>query len=87
MISTDISSEFKRLQFPVRLAFAMTINKAQGQLLQVCGLILKNLCFSRGQLYVQLSLVGKPSDINVYAPEGKKNIVYPKALHIYITCN
>jgi ATP-dependent DNA helicase PIF1 len=30
MIPTDISFEFKRLQFAVRLAFAMTINKAQG---------------------------------------------------------
>jgi ATP-dependent DNA helicase PIF1 len=30
MILTDMSFEFKRLQFSVRLAFAMTINKAQG---------------------------------------------------------
>jgi ATP-dependent DNA helicase PIF1 len=30
MILTDMSFEFKRLQYPVRLAFAMTINKAQG---------------------------------------------------------
>ncbi|KAJ8880822.1 hypothetical protein PR048_017293 [Dryococelus australis] len=30
MIPTDIPFEFKRLQFPVRLAFAMTINKAPG---------------------------------------------------------
>ncbi|GFX51010.1 ATP-dependent DNA helicase [Trichonephila clavipes] len=73
--------EFKRLQFPVRLAFAMTINKAQGQSLQVCGLNLENPCFSHGQLYVACSRVGKPSDLFDYAPDGKtRNIVYPTAL-------
>jgi ATP-dependent DNA helicase PIF1 len=30
MISTDMSFEFIRLQIPVRLAFVMTITKAQG---------------------------------------------------------
>lgn len=81
MIPTDMSFEFKRLQFPVRLAFAMTINKAQGQSLQVCGINLTNPCFSHGQLYVACSRVGKPSDLFVYASDGKtKNIVYPKAL-------
>jgi ATP-dependent DNA helicase PIF1 len=30
MILTDMSFDFKRLQYPVRLAFAMTINKARG---------------------------------------------------------
>jgi ATP-dependent DNA helicase PIF1 len=29
-IPTDMPFEFKRLHYPVRLAFAMTINKAQG---------------------------------------------------------
>ncbi|KAL7295133.1 hypothetical protein TKK_0011600 [Trichogramma kaykai] len=29
MIPTDMPFEFKRMQFPIRLAFAMTINKAQ----------------------------------------------------------
>jgi ATP-dependent DNA helicase PIF1 len=31
MIPTDMSFEFKRLQFSVRLTFVMTINKVQGQ--------------------------------------------------------
>ncbi|GFW38335.1 ATP-dependent DNA helicase [Trichonephila clavipes] len=81
MIPTDMPFEFKRLQFPVRLTFAMTINKAQGQSLQVCGLNLENPCFSHGQLYVACSRIGKPSDLFVYAPDGKtRNIVYPTAL-------
>ncbi|GFV41645.1 ATP-dependent DNA helicase PIF6 [Trichonephila clavipes] len=81
MIPTDMPFEFKRLQFPVRLAFAITINKAQGQSLQLCGLYLENPCFSHGQLYVACSRVGKPSDLFVYAPDGKtRNIVYPTAL-------
>ncbi|UYV73021.1 hypothetical protein LAZ67_10001581 [Cordylochernes scorpioides] len=76
MIPTDTPFEFKRLQFPVRLAFAMTINKAQGQSLQVCGLNLINPCFSHGQLYVGCSRVGKPSNLFVLAPNRKtKNVI------------
>ncbi|CEP14809.1 hypothetical protein [Parasitella parasitica] len=30
--------DFARVQFPVRLVFAMTINKAQGQTLDIIGL-------------------------------------------------
>ncbi|CAH2224923.1 jg5073, partial [Pararge aegeria aegeria] len=67
IIPTDVPFEFKRLQFPVRLAFAMTINKSQGQSLSVCGINLENPCFSHGQLYVACSRVGKPSDLFIYA--------------------
>ena len=35
MISTDMPFEFKRFQFPIRVAFTMTINKSQGQSLSV----------------------------------------------------
>ena len=51
MIPSDSSIPFKRLQFPIRLAFAMTINKSQGQTMTICGLDLENPCFSHGQLY------------------------------------
>lgn len=81
MIPTDMPFEFKRIQFPIRLAFAMTINKSQGQSLSVCGLNLENECFSHGQLYVACSRVGKPSALIVFAPDNKtKNIVYHRVL-------
>ena len=81
MIPTDMPFEFKRIQFPIRLAFAMTINKSQGQSLTVCGLNLENPCFSHGQLYVACSRVGKSSALFVLAPDKKtKNVVYHKVL-------
>ncbi|KAF0715679.1 Uncharacterized protein FWK35_00027936 [Aphis craccivora] len=40
---------FKRLQFPVWLAFAMIINKSQGQSLSVCMINLEKQCFLHGQ--------------------------------------
>lgn len=49
IMPADMPFSFKRIQFPVRLAFAMTINKSQGQSLQVCGLNLETPCFSHGQ--------------------------------------
>lgn len=39
MTPKDLTFAFKRLQFPVRLAFAMSLNKSQGQSFQVCGII------------------------------------------------
>ncbi|XP_016854588.2 uncharacterized protein LOC107983828 [Anolis carolinensis] len=81
MIPTDMPFQFSRLQFPIRLAFAMTINKAQGQTLQVCGINLDTECFSHGQLYVACSRVGKPQNLYINAQNGTtKNIVYPQAL-------
>ncbi|XP_064109609.1 uncharacterized protein LOC135217572 [Macrobrachium nipponense] len=73
---------FKRLHYPVRLAFAMTINKAQGQCLRVAGINLEQPCFSHGQLYVACSRVGSQERLFILSPEGKtKNIVYQKTLH------
>lgn len=81
MIPTDVPFKFKRLQFPIRLAFAMTINKAQGQTMSVCGINLENPCFSHGQLYVACSRVGNPSNLFIHAPDGTtRNIVHELAL-------
>jgi hypothetical protein len=50
-----------REQFPVQLAFAMTINKAQGQTLERMGLVLETQAFSHGQIYTALSRVRRSS--------------------------
>jgi hypothetical protein len=81
MVPTDMPFEFKRLQFPVRLAFAMSINKAQGQSLKIAGINLETPCFSHGQLYVACSRVGTGKNLYVFAPDAKtKNIVYQTVL-------
>ena len=78
---TDLPFTFKRLQFPVTLAFAMTINKAQGQSLQVTGLDLSDECFSHGQLYVAMSRAKDPSKLFIHAHDRQtKNIVYSQVL-------
>ena len=81
MTPTNMSFQFKRLQFPIWLAFAITINKAQGQSLELCGLYLHTDCFSHGQLYVACSRVGNPDNLFIYIENGTtKNIVYPQVL-------
>jgi ATP-dependent DNA helicase PIF1 len=47
--------KFKRKQFPMRLSFTMTINKALGQTLPTVGVYLLEPMFSYGQLDVALS--------------------------------
>ncbi|KAG5548999.1 hypothetical protein RHGRI_014395 [Rhododendron griersonianum] len=42
-------------QFPIRLAYALTINKSQGQSVKFEGVDLRTPMFSYGQLYVALS--------------------------------
>ena len=71
----------RRTQFPVRLCFAMTINKAQGQSFDVVGVDLRLPVFSHGQLYVALSRVTNVHNIAVLSQgERVTNIVWPEVL-------
>lgn len=87
-IQKDVPTPFRRTQFPVKLGFAMTINKAQGQSFRKVGVYIKSPVFSHGQLYVALSRTCSPENIKVYLdPEGHsedpkvtKNIVWPEVL-------
>ncbi|PWZ05548.1 ATP-dependent DNA helicase PIF1 [Zea mays] len=57
--------QFKRKKFPVRLSFAMTVNKAQGQTIPNVGVYLPEPVFSHGQLYVALSRATARSNIKI----------------------
>ncbi len=78
---------FARKQFPLRLAYAMTINKSQGQTLSHVGLHLTDDVFSHGQLYVAFSRAKAPANVKVQLPDtvhGRiglmRNVVYKEAL-------
>jgi ATP-dependent DNA helicase PIF1 len=62
----------RRRQFPVRLAFAMTINKSQGQTFKKVGLYLPHHVFTHGQLYVAFSRVGSWDDLSVCMLDQKE---------------
>ena len=59
--------QFKRKKFPIRLSFAMTVNKAQGQTIPNMGVYLPEPVFSHGQLYVVLSRATARSNIKILA--------------------
>ncbi len=77
---------FARKQFPLRLAYAMTINKSQGQTLFHVGLHLVDDIFSHGQVYVAFSRAKVPTNVKVQLPNtmhGRiglmRNVVYEEA--------
>ncbi|KAI8543515.1 hypothetical protein RHMOL_Rhmol08G0224500 [Rhododendron molle] len=85
---TPSSSEFPfrmtRRQFPIRLAYALTINKSQGQSVKFVGVDLRTPVFSHGQLYVALSRCTSFDRISVLLSKDEldftTNIVYPEVL-------
>jgi hypothetical protein len=83
---TSLAFALKRCQFPVNLAFALTINKAQGQSVKKVGIDLRIPVFSHGQLYVALSRATGSRNISILLPDTNedarrtRNVVYPEVL-------
>ena len=79
--NNDLSFILKWQQFPIRVAFSMTINKSQGQILSHIGLYLPRPVFSHSQLYVALSRIILYQSIKVLIRNSNqnyqtKNVVY-----------
>jgi ATP-dependent DNA helicase PIF1 len=67
----NLPFKFKQKQFPIRLSFAMTINKAQGQTIPIVGIYLPEPVFAHGQLYVALSRgVSRQTTWVLFRPRG-----------------
>jgi hypothetical protein len=82
--SSEMPIKMTRRQFPVRLAYAMTMNKSQGQSVKFVGIDLRTPVFSHGQLYVALSRCTNGDRISILLPDNgvdyTTNIVYPEVL-------
>ena len=81
----QVAFKFTRKQFPVRLCFAMTINKSQGQSVKHVGLDMRSPVFTHGQFYVGVSRVTSRNNIKVVWDEKEevektKNIVFNEVL-------
>jgi hypothetical protein len=83
--TADFTFRLKHCQFPVRLAFVMSINRSQGQTVKHVGIDLTNPVFTHGQLYVAFSRATSPVNVKVLLPHDvssaiAENIVYPEVL-------
>nr|GEV60185.1 hypothetical protein [Tanacetum cinerariifolium] len=85
MTPTDSSWPFRfiRRQFPIKVCFAMTVNKSQGQTFNHVCAYLEKPVFTHGQLYVVSSRVTSRDGLRFYIDNGvycannlTQNIVY-----------
>lgn len=67
---TALTRPIARLQFPLRVAYAMTINESQRQTFAKVGFYLNKPCFTHGQLYVVCFKVSRIQDLTVYKEPG-----------------
>ena len=74
---------FTRLQFPLRPAFALTVNKSQGQSLKYVGIDLQvRPCFCHGQLYVALSRTSRMQNLYLIGPDNPEDLERQELVNI-----
>uniref|UniRef100_A0A8C4NFJ6 ATP-dependent DNA helicase n=1 Tax=Eptatretus burgeri TaxID=7764 RepID=A0A8C4NFJ6_EPTBU len=67
----ELPFQFRRLQFPIKPCFAMTVNKSQGQTFKAIGVDLHASCFFHGMFYVAASHTGNSANLSLMAPNNQ----------------
>ena len=77
---SDVNLPFtlQRIQFPLRLSYSMTINKAQGQTFQKLGIYLPKPVFTHGQLYVAFSRACSFRNVHIMIIQSHKQGLFGK---------
>ncbi len=87
----ELPNQWQRLQFPVRFAYSITINKSQGQTFDRVAIYLPEAVFSHGQLYAAFSKAREFQDVLVKVEQTStqgelsgvtvtQNVVYSEVL-------
>ena len=72
----DLPFILTRKQFPIKLCFAMIVNKSQGQTLGVVGLYIRTAAFTHGQSYVAMSRVTDVANLAAETSDGRTDTVW-----------
>ena len=82
--------DWKRRQFPIQVAFVLSLNKVQGQSMECVGIDFTDACFAHGQHYTGSSCVGHPTRLRYFVPHVDSdchfrthNVVYQEILRSF----
>jgi len=82
-VEAEVTSSFT--QFPIRLAWALTIHKSQGQTYENVMLDLSTPTFAPGQMYVALSRCTSLDGLSLKMPIKRKDIIVDQKVSAFMS--
>lgn len=78
-LAPDVVGTFRQL--PIKLAYAITIHKSQGQTFEEALIDIDRGCFAHGQLYVALSRIKKPHGLGITRPISLNDLKFDPTIN------